>query len=179
MKHISFFFLLFALSTPAFSHPGSSTLTCKSEVNSSSKQSLEIFVKRANGLGWGSPTIEVTIDKKLIKLATPDDMNNYGETFHNSPLKVIRASVVVPEIVDTNSGMFSVVAIPSSVKSFNKDGKPVKWSLKAEDDECYDVHGSAIFKGIIRGHIKNDDSQVQIETQILDCTLTYKPGMSC
>lgn len=179
MKLIIFFFLLSVFSTPAFSHPGSSTLTCKSEVNSSSKQSLEIFVKRANGLGWGSPTIEVTIDKKLIKLATPDDMNNYGETFHNSPLKVIRVSAIVEDSEKSSSGAFSVVAIPHSVKAFNELGEPIEWSLNAENDDCYDVHGKAVFKGILRGYIQNSDLRTDIEAQVLDCTLVYSSGMSC
>ena len=179
MKHIIIFFLFTILTPPAFAHPGSSTLTCKSQKDFKSKQAIEIFLKRANGLGWGSPIIDVTINKKLTKLSTPDDMSNYGETFHNSPLKVIRVSVAVGESEKSNSGHFSVVAIPESVKAFDQAGNAVKWSLKTENDECYDVHGKAVFKSIIRGYIKESESRTEIEAQILDCTLVYSPGMSC
>ena len=179
MKHLIIITIFSILSKPVFAHPGSSTLVCKSVDKLGSKTMLEVLVKRDNGIGWGSPTVEIKVNGKLTTLSTPDDMNNYGETFHNSPLKVIRVTVVAPDADELNTGIFSVVAIPETVKAFDKAGKPVKWSLKAENDECYDVQGKAVFKGIIHGFIHHDDLQTQLDSQVLDCTLTYNPGMSC
>lgn len=179
MKHLIIITIFSILSKPVFAHPGSSTLVCKSVDKLGSKTMLEVLVKRANGIGWGSPTVEIKVNGKLTTLSTPDDMNNYGETFHNSPLKVIRVTAIVEQSEGSNYGAFSILAIPQSVKAFDKTGMPVKWSLKAENDECYDVHGKATFKGIIRGFIQNSDSQTQIDAQVMECSLIYNPGMSC
>ena len=61
MKRVLILLLATVLSTPVFAHPGTSTLACKSTHNSGSKQAIEVFVKRANGVGWGTPTIELKI----------------------------------------------------------------------------------------------------------------------
>ena len=179
MNRVLIFFLATVLSTPVFAHPGTSTLICKSAHSAGLKQSIEVLIKRANGVGWGTPTIKLKINGKLTTLTTPDDLSNYGETFHNSPLKVIRVTAIVEQSEGSNYGAFSILAIPQSVKAFDKTGMPVKWSLKAENDECYDVHGKATFKGIIRGFIQNSDSQTQIDAQVMECSLIYNPGMSC
>lgn len=179
MKHSLIFLITFALSTPVLAHLGTSSLVCKSSINSGTKQSLDIFVKRANGIGWGSPIIEVTLNGKKIVLNTPDDLNNYGETFHNSPLGVIRVTVIVPESEEVHSGVFSVVALPQTVEAFDQDGKLLEWSLEAENNECYDVHGKASFQGVFRGHLQSGDLKTQIDAQVMDCTLTYNPGKSC
>lgn len=179
MKHIIIFSFLTIISHSVFAHPGSSTLICKSAQALLPKQNVEVFIKRANGTGWGSPIIEVSVSGVKTVLSTPDDMSNYGETFHNSPLKVIRVTAIVPDGEESNSGIFSVVAMPQSVEAFDREGNPVNWSLKAEDDECYDVSGKSIFKGIIKGQFKKEANETQIDSQILDCTLSYNSGMSC
>lgn len=172
--------LIFAsLSSAAFAHPGSNKLVCKSATNSGSKQKLELSLQRSNGKGWYAPIISLTVDKKKFEFTTPDDNNNYGDTFHNSPLKVILVTVDVPVNDNTNAGFLSVTAIPETVKAYNHDNKPVKWSLKAEKDDCNDSNGRATFQGIMRGFLRATDTEVDVEAQVMDCELSYNSGMAC
>ncbi|MGZ3790122.1 MAG: hypothetical protein ACXVLQ_16420 [Bacteriovorax sp.] len=179
MKNLLAFFIFTALSNTAFAHPGGHKLVCQSAKHSGSNQKIEISLSRSNGTGWYAPTIEMSVENKKFKLTTPDDMNNYGTTFHNSPLKVITVTADVPIEKNTNAGYFSVVAIPGSVKAFDTENKPVKWSLKAEKDECNDTNGRATFQGIIHGYLNVDSSDIYIDPQILDCELSYNSGMEC
>ena len=164
--------IVLATMTNAHAHPGGSLLTCKS-------QKMEISLKRSNGTGWFAPIIEVTKNNRSYVLHTPEETGNYGVTFHNTPLKVITVTVDVPSIDNINSGDFSIIAMPSTVQSFDYDGKPTKWNLEDEKDECYDSAGSAKFKGIIRGYLNLDKGVESIETEIMDCELTYNSGMAC
>lgn len=174
MKQVLTLLVFGILSTTAFAHPGSHRLSCQSVLNSGAKQKVEVSLVRSNGKGWYAPTIKVTLDKKEVVLNTPDDMDNYGSTFHNSPLKVV---TVTAEVQD--SGYFSIIAIPETVKAFDLEGNPVQWSFEAEKDECNDTNGSATFKAIINGYIYQDGADDKIETQVLDCKLTYNSGMTC
>ncbi|MBY0414074.1 MAG: hypothetical protein K2Q18_07905 [Bdellovibrionales bacterium] len=171
---ISFTFL----TSTAYAHPGSNKLVCKSANNSGSNQKVEVLLRRSNTGGWSTPHIEVTIDKKSTIFTTPDENNTYGSTFHNSPLKVITVTAAATYEENTAGGYFSVIAIPATVQAYDIEGKPVKWSLEAEKDECNDSHGKALFQGIIHGQIFNGDEQI-IDTQILDCELSYNAGMAC
>lgn len=178
--------LLFVAILPNFAHahPGSNRLVCKSSVNSGSAQKVELSIKRSNGKGWFAPEIEISLDQKSYLLTTPDEMNNYGTTYHNTPLKVISVTAEVPsDEENVNSGEFRVTAIPDSVKGYDIENRPVVWSLEAEKDECYDTNGSAKFQAILNGYLfiqsDGEDAVKRIDTQILDCELTYNSGMSC
>jgi hypothetical protein len=167
-------------STMALAHPGGHSLVCKSASNSGSKQAVVVDLSRSNGTGWYAPTISVEVDGSKFVLTTPDEMKNYGDTFHDSPLGVI--TVTADNNEEKNAaitGYFSVVAIPSSVKAFDTDGNPVKWDFKAEKDDCNDSNGKAQFQGIFRGNINSGKKQISIDTQIMDCELTYDSGMAC
>lgn len=179
MKHLLALFVFTTLSTTAFAHPGSHKLVCQSAKKSGTTQKIAIELRRSNGTGYSNPTIDVTIENKKIELTTPDEMNNYGTTFHNSPLKVITINAEVPYEKNSNTGYFSIVAMPETVKAYDMDNKPVKWSLENEKDECNDSHGRATFQGIFRGHVYESGSDNLIDTQILDCELTYNSGMAC
>ena len=179
MKQLMTLFIFSVVSTAAYSHPGGNRLSCKSAKNSGSKQNLEISLSRANGVGWVNPTITMSVDNKNFQFTTPDEMNNYGTTFHNSPLKVISVTVEVPFEKDTNAGYVSIVAIPETVKAYYHDGKPVKWTLQAEKDECNDSNGSAKFQGIIHGYMNVENADISVDPQIMDCTLEYGSGMAC
>lgn len=174
--------LIILFSGFAFAHPGGHTLTCKSAKNSGANQALEISLHRSNGKGWYAPTITVKADGKSYTLDTPDDMDNYGETFHNSPLGVIH---VTADNYNDNSattfGGFSIVGIPSTVRAFDDQGSPVKYDLKTnkDQDSCYDTFGKALFQGIIQGHLKSNNKEIPFEMQILDCELVYDSGMIC
>ena len=179
MKHFLALFALSFISTTAFAHPGGHTLVCKTAKISGSSKNIEISLTRSNGAGWFNPTIEVTVENKKYLLDTPDETNNYGTTFHNSPLKIITLTVEAPFEENTTGGYFSVVAIPKSVKAFDIEGAPVKWSLESEKDDCNDSNGKALFQGIFRGSIQSLDEEVNVDVQIMDCTLTYNSGMAC
>jgi hypothetical protein len=180
MKFLIPLFLFTALSNNAYSHPGGNLLVCKSAKESGSKEIVEITLRRSNGNGWFAPEIDVKVDNKSFRLTTPKENNNYGITFHNSPLKVITVSAVVPyKSKKMNAGDFMVVAMPNTVKAFDQDNNPVDWTLEAEKDECYDSYGRATFQGIFHGFFFIHDEDIKPETQILDCELTYNPGMSC
>ncbi len=179
MKHLLTFFIFTALSTPAFAHPGGHKLVCQSAKNSGSKQKVQVSLSRANGKGWANPVIEVNVDNKKFELTTPDEMDTYGNTFHNSPLKVVTVTAEVPFDTGITSGHFSVIAIPETVKAFDIDNNPVKWSFEAEKDECNDSNGRATFQGIMRGYLYINEEQTDVDTQIMDCELTYNSGMAC
>lgn len=169
-----------ALSTNAHAHSGSQRLICKSAKNSGSKQKLEIFLKRGNTAGYAAPTIKVHVDNKHLVLTTPEDTTNYGRTFHNSPLKVITVTAEVPYEGEGNTGSFTIVAIPETVKAFDFQSQPAtKWSIEDQKEGCFDVGGSAKFQGYIEGSLYSGKDHVEVETQILDCTLEYNPGMTC
>lgn len=169
-----------ALSTNAHAHSGSQKLFCKSAKNSGSQQKLKFFLKRGNVAGYVAPIIKVHLDNKQFVLNTPDDTSNYGTTLHNSPLKVITVTAEVPNDGVGNTGHFTIVAIPETVKAFDFQNEPAKpWSIEDQKEGCYDVGGSAKFQGYIEGSIYNGKDYVEVETQILDCTLEYNPGMSC
>lgn len=168
-----------AVSTSAHAHPGGHTLVCKSAKNSGSHQEVEISLHRSNGIGWYAPVIEISIDNQKIALTTPDDASNYGTTFHNSPLKVIVINAEVPYERNANTGGFSIAAIPETVKSFDNQNQPVIWSLKDEKDECNDTNGKATFQGILHGFLRANDSDIDLDAQIMDCELSYNSGMAC
>lgn len=168
-----------AYSNMAHAHPGGHRLTCKSAKNSGSNQRIDLSLARSNGKGWHAPTIEVGIDNKKLELFTPDDMENYGTTFHNSPLKVITVTAEVSYDGVENTGNLTIVGIPSTVKAFDMNNKPVKWSFEAEKDECNDTNGRATFQGILNGHLYEGKESIEVDTQILDCELTYGSGMTC
>jgi hypothetical protein len=183
MKLLLSIFALALMSQTAFAHPGSHSFVCKSVNNSGLNQKLEVHIKRMNGVGWIHPTIEMTLNDQLHTFTTPSDESNYGETFHNSPLGVITSSVEVPYEEATVNGHFRIVAMPKTVKAFDYEGNPVEWKLEdeqGEEGECYDSNGSAKFQAIINGYFNFQKSEfIKIETQILDCELTYNSGMSC
>lgn len=169
-----------ALSNNAHANPGGNTLVCKSAKNSGSSQKLEVFVTRANEKGWINPTIKLSVDDNKFELRTPDENNNYGTTFHNSPLKVITVTVEVPLRKRGTTGKFSIIAIPSSVKAFDDENKPAKdWTLNAQLEGCFDTNGRAEFQGYINGYLRLNDNSTSIYTQLLDCELTYSSGMAC
>lgn len=180
MKQLFALIVFGTLSTTAFAHPGGHKLVCQSAKNSGSKDKVAISLYRSNGKGFFAPIIKVSINQKEILLHTPDDLDNYGTSFYNSPLGSITVSAEVPFEEKTNNGHFKIVAIPKTVKAFDPEGKPVKWSFKAQKEDCYDTNGSATFKAIIDGYIYFEGTDgKQIETQILDCELTYNSGMTC
>ena len=179
MKTLFPLIIFAALSTTAHAHPGGSQLVCKSAKNSGSNQKIELSLRRANGAGWAAPSIDIKVANQKFQLTTPDENNLYGSTFHNSPLKVITVTAFVPSEVGANTGDLSVVAIPETVKAFDYDNNPVKWDLNSEKDECNDSHGRATFQGIIHGLFQVNEKDIQVETQILDCELSYSPGMAC
>ncbi|MBS1968860.1 MAG: hypothetical protein JSU04_01045 [Bdellovibrionales bacterium] len=174
--------LTILFSSFAFAHPGGHTLTCKSAKNSGAKQAIEVSLHRSNGKGWYAPTISVKADGKNYVLDTSDDMDNYGDTFHNSPLGVIHVTANnYNDNTATTFGSFSVVGIPSTVRAFDDQGHAVKYDLKAQKDQdgCYDSNGKARFQGVIEGQLKSNNKDISIETQILDCELVYDSGMAC
>jgi hypothetical protein len=180
MKTLIPLIIFTALSTNVHAHLGSQRLFCKSAKNSGSKQKLEIFLKRGNAAGMYAPTIKVHVDNKQFVLTTPEDNSNYGTTFHNSPLKVITVNAEVPYTGEGNTGEFTIVAIPESVQAFDFQHEPAaEWSIEDQKEGCFDVGGSAKFQGYIEGSLFNDKNHVEVETQILDCELSYDPGMSC
>jgi hypothetical protein len=178
--------LIFLIATStAFAHPGGHSLTCKSAVKSGSKQRLEFTLSRSNGTGWYAPSFSVTVNGQKTEIETADETRSYGETFHNSPLGVITVSANNMNGTDLNEIWAHITAIPSTVKAFDSAGKTVKWSFKKEQDECSDANGSAKFKGIIHGYLRTKANQpekttdINLETQIMDCELTYNSGMAC
>jgi len=180
MKQFIVTLIITLASTIAMAHPGGSSLTCKSASNSGSKQVVEVSLDRSNGLGWYAPTISITIDGKKLTMTTPDAMQSYGETIHDSPLGVITATADNSnEKKAAVSGYISVMAIPATVKAYDSGGNLVKWDFKAEKDECNDSNGKATFQGIIRGYMYDGKTNTSLDTQILDCELTYDSGMAC
>ena len=169
-------------SAPAFAHPGGHSLTCKTGKNSGSKQVVEFTLNRSNGTGWFPPSYSITINGKKSVITTEDEMKTFGETFHNSPLGVITVTATNLEEKDPAvRAYFSVLAIPSTVKSYNSEGKIQTWSFQAEKDDCNDASGKATFRGIFKGFMstKGSDSSAEVDTQILDCELDYNSGMAC
>lgn len=180
MKTLLTLIVLSTLSTASFAHDGSHTLICKTINNSHADQSLEIYLKRPNSAqGYAAPEISVTINKKRFILKTPSDLKSYGKTFHNSPLKVITVNVDVPYAQNIISAEFDVTAVPSSVKAYDYENKPIQWSIESEKDECHDSTGRATYQGILHGYLNNKGDMIKLETQILDCELTYNSGMAC
>ncbi len=179
MKLLFAIFIFTTLLNNAFANPGSHKLACKSAKNSGANQRIELSLKRSNGARWSAPIIEMSIENKKFQLTTPDESNNYGTTFHNSPLKVITVTAEVPFDQKANTGFFGVVAIPETVKAFDNQNNSVKWSLKAEKEDCYDSNGKALFQGVVHGNVNIDNTEINIDAQVLDCELTYNSGMSC
>lgn len=173
--------LVFAfVSTAAFAHPGGHSLTCKSAARSGSAQQVTFSLARFNGPGWVEPEYSVTIDGKLYEFKGTDPNFTYGETFHNSPLGVINISANNYEEPNaTSQSSFQITAIPSTVQAFDVDGNKVIWNIKDDQDECYDTNGKAIFQGTIKGYIDDAGTFIHVDTQILDCELTYDSGMAC
>jgi len=109
-----------------------------------------------------------------------DEMNQYGETYHDSALGVILVTADNSTEKNTNTeGNFSVMAIPSSVKAVDSDGTPMKWSIQAEKDECNDSNGKAKFQGVFHGFLNSGKKNIDLDTQVLDCELDYDSGMAC
>jgi hypothetical protein len=168
------------VSISAFAHPGGHTLICQSAPNSGSSQQIRLELTRSNSAGWYAPKATLDVNQQKFTLDTPDETKNYGETYHNSPLGVITVTIDnFSEDVGHNFGRFSVVAIPQSVQAFDTEGKPVNWSLKDEKDDCFDSSGSATFQGIFHGILRSNEKGIDLDTQILDCTLKYDSGMAC
>jgi hypothetical protein len=174
--------IVILFSSFALAHPGGHTLTCKSAKKSDAQQSLEISLTRSNGKGWYAPTVTVKADGKKYTLDTPDEMENYGDTFHNAPLGVIRITF---ENYNDNTaltfGGFSIVGIPSTVRAFDYQGHAVRYDFKTHkaEDGCYDTRGTARFQGVVEGQLNSKKKDISIETQILDCELKYDSGMAC
>lgn len=180
MKSLAAFLVLTFTSVVVLAHPGGHHLVCKSAKSSGSKQALEIDLNRSNGVGWYNPEISVKVNGQSMAMTTPDVMNSYGDTFHDSPLGVIIINVDNSQEKNVAvEGYFSVVAIPSTVHALDEDGKPVKWNLKSEKDECSDSNGKATFQGVIHGSVQSGKSSFDMDPQILDCELTYDSGMAC
>jgi hypothetical protein len=181
MKNLISTLILTLVSSAALAHTGGHTLTCKSAAKSGSKQVVEFVLHRANAERVYAPEYSITINGKKFEFTTDDDMKNYGETYHNSPLGVI--SVTADNYYEENSvntAFLRVTAIPASVKTFDSAGKLVKWNFKDEKkDDCYDMNGKATFKGILKGQINSGEKSVPVDTQIMDCELTYNSGMAC
>lgn len=180
MKKIFVTLALSMASTVSFALPGSHELTCRSTKNSGTRQPLKISLARANAVGLWAPKVSITVEGKKHTLDTQDDMVSYGGTFHNSPLGVI--TVTFSNYNDnTNAvfGGFSVVAIPNSVRAYDTQGRPVKWTFTNEKDDCHDAAGRARFHGIFRGTLNSHGKDVPLETQVLDCELTYNSGTAC
>jgi hypothetical protein len=182
MKNLIVTFVMTLVSTAALAHTGSHTLTCKSAAKSGSKQIVQFSLRRSNSEKTYHPEYSITINGKKFEFATEDDDRNYGETFHNSPLGVI--TVTADNYYDENSAntaLFSITAIPGTVKAYDTDGKLVKWNLKQEQEEdyCYDRNGKATFKGLLKGSLNTGDKSVPVDTQIMDCELSYNSGMAC
>ncbi len=169
----------------AFAHPGSHGLSCKSAAQSGSNQQLVFTLSRSNGTGWAAPSFSVTVNGQKTDIETTDEMQTYGETFHNSPLGVIRVSANNMNGTQPNEIWATVTAIPSTVKAFDSEGKPVKWTFEKEKDDCSDSNGKAKFKGIIHGTLRTNANSaekatdINLDTQIMDCELTYNSGMAC
>lgn len=180
MKKIFTAIIITITSTAAFAHSGGHELTCRSAKNSGSHQPIKISLARANTVGLWAPKISIAVKRKKHTLDTQDDMVSYGETFHNSPLGVITVTV---SNRDENTavvfGGFSIVAIPNSVRAYDPQGRPMKWKFTDEKDDCYDSAGRARFHGIFRGHLKSYGKDIPLETQVLECELTYTSGMAC
>ena len=182
MKMILAISTVLLAASSALAVPGGSSLTCTSAHGS--KQSLIVKLTRANTTGFATPTISVSLNAKLYEFSPTDETKNYGETVHNSPLGVI---MVTAEDFDENQairGGFTVTGIPKTVKAFDQDGKAVKWSLKAEANDCNDANGKAKFKGVFRGYLNIKSSSptgtdLILDPQILDCELDYNSGSAC
>jgi hypothetical protein len=180
MKNLISTLVLTLVSSAALAHSGSNTLTCKSAAKSGSKQVVEFVLHRANSEHSYAPTYSITIDGKKFEFTTDDDMKNYGETYHDSPLGVITVSADnYYETNSVNTGILRVVAMPNTVKAYDSEGKLVKWSMKEEETDCYDRNGKATFKGLFRGFLNSGDKNIPIDTQIMDCELEYNSGMAC
>lgn len=174
--------LITLAATAAIAHPGGNSLVCKSSANSGGKQKLALEIDRSNGVGWYAPTIKLTVDGKLYDFSQQDEMKQYGETEHDSPLGVIIVTADTEETQDKNRVSLNITALPQTVKTYDGEGKLQKWSFKKAGEECYDTDAKAKFKAIIRGHMDLDNpgsSFAPVDTEILDCTLTYDPGMAC
>lgn len=180
MKQFIASITLMLTSTLAVAHPGGHHLECKSAANSGSTQKIEFKLDRSNGTGWFAPDITVTIDGAAHKMTTPDEMKSYGETNHDSPLGVITVSADNSRDKKAAvSGSVSVLAIPATVKAYDTEGNLVQWNIQQEKDECNDSNGKAVFQGIFRGYIIDGKKNINIDTQVLDCELTYDSGMAC
>lgn len=176
--------LTILLASSAFAHPGGHVLTCKSAKNSGGKQALTFTLQRSNGTGWYAPTFSVTVDGKAYEIATTDVMKTYGQTIHNSPLGVIAITAEDWDDALTTLGSFSVTAVPKTVKAYDHDGKLVKWSLKAESDDCNDANGKAKFKAVFHGFMSSGPTTdhkttIPLDTELMDCELDYNSGMAC
>ena len=180
MKHLFNKIALVALtlaSTAAFAHPGSNSLKCTSAAKSGSKQVITLAIGRANGTGFAPPSFEVTVNGQKTEIQTSDEMKQYGETLHNSPLGVI---AVTANNWDDETARdiltVSVMAIPATVKAFDPNGKPVKWSLKREEDSCNEANGRATFKGVMSGYLKTNvkDDKSSKETTLKPPIVTGK-----
>ncbi len=169
-------------SATAFAHPGSHTLTCSS-ANNKAEQKTTFTLNRSNGTGWFSPSIEVTSQGKTFKLQPEDEAQTYGDTVHDSPLGIIYVTAGTLEAASRSH--FSIKAIPQSVKAFDSAGKPVKWNLQSENDDCNDSNGKAKFKGVFTGFIEANKNgtepgtSLKVDAEIMDCELEYNSGMAC
>lgn len=179
MKHIIFFFI--AIISIAAAAPGNQELICKSKAS----QKIELRILRSNVLGLSAPEVEIIDNDKHYILDTPDEMNSYGTSFRNAALGVI-------VITATNSaeksakitGSFEVVALPSTVKAYDQNGRIKKWNLSDEGKECNDASGKAVFKGLFKGEYKTTLPNGKItrrkfQPQVLDCELNYNSGSAC
>lgn len=176
---------LLITTSPAFAHSGSHSLICKSAARSGSNQKLVFTLSRANGTGLVAPSFSVTLNGQKTEIETTDEMQSYGQTFHNSPLGVITVSADNMNGTQPHEIWATVTAIPSTVKAFDSNGKPVKWTFEKEKDSCSDSNGKAKFKGILHGTLRTSANvpekakDIELDTQIMDCELIYDSGMAC
>lgn len=166
---------LLLVSATADAHPGGHHLTCTSEKGA--KQSVQLDLSRMNGVGWAGPSFTITVDGTAHEFTTDDEMQSFGSTTHDSPHGVIVVTADNrADTAATEHGGFTVKAIKRSVKAYDVDGKRVRSSAAATDDDgCYDSNGKATFRARFRGWIGGD----KLDAQILDCELDYDSGMAC
>lgn len=172
--------LILITSTAAFAVTGGSQLICQSSANSDSKQSLHVEIVRMNGPGTSAPSVKISINGTNYPISTPYIGKQYGQTIHDAALGVIVVNANNYGASKKNQLSIQIMAVPGSVKAFNREGNQVKWSLQNDDGgKCIDGNGKATFQGIFTGNLQTDTGYVPVDNQIMDCTLTYNTGSAC
>lgn len=178
---ITAFTMILFYTHAAHAHLGGHTLVCKSP-KVADKSRVVFTLSRGNAEGYVAPKYSYTKGNKKYEFTTENDMLSFGETIHNSPLGVIRATAYNTSDEQASiKSSFTITAIPATVRAFDENGKPIKWSLELEkNSECYDSNGRANFKAVFSGWIEEGAEKFEpVEPQILDCELSYNSGMAC